>query len=295
MVNLNDILANAQGGDALDQFARQYNLTPQQTDAAVDALLPAFSIALKQAASSPDGLARLFQLMTQSNYQSAFDDPSTAFGGQGRQTGNQALDALFGSPDVSRAVAQQASQFAGVGPDIIKRMLPIIAAMLIGGLFKSGTQGGGSSAGTGGGGLGDILGSILGQLGGVGGGGGGFPGGQRAPAPQQAPQPQQQDPQQVPDIGDILGQILGGVLGGGVARGGMPDGSDTNTPQPGSQRGSTPGLDELSELTKKLDARGVSGQALFGEMFDSGRNVQQDHVDNLQKVFESFLGGGRRG
>ena len=43
MLPLFDMLANAQNGQAMDMLARQFNLSQQQTRAAVEALLPAFS------------------------------------------------------------------------------------------------------------------------------------------------------------------------------------------------------------------------------------------------------------
>ena len=44
MATLQDILANAQHGDAINLLGKAYNLTPEQTEAAVTALLPAISM-----------------------------------------------------------------------------------------------------------------------------------------------------------------------------------------------------------------------------------------------------------
>ena len=52
---------------------------------------------------------------------------------------------VFGSKDVSRKVAAAASAKTGVDTDILKKMLPIVAAMAMGGL---GRQAAASGAGT---------------------------------------------------------------------------------------------------------------------------------------------------
>ena len=104
--------------------------------------------------------------------------------------GNNVLGQIFGNKDTSRAVADDAAQKSGLSPDLLKKMLPIVAMLavgylathgkssqpaeggttpaedhddgLLGGLLK-GSIGGGGLLGTtvGGGG---ILGSILGGL-----------------------------------------------------------------------------------------------------------------------------------
>ena len=51
--------------------------------------------------------------------------------------GNNVLGQLFGSKEVSNAVAAQAAATTGVGQAILKQMLPVIAAMVMGGLSKS--------------------------------------------------------------------------------------------------------------------------------------------------------------
>ena len=50
--------------------------------------------------------------------------------------GNNVLALIFGSKDVSRAVAAQAEQMSGIGQDIYKQMLPVIANTMMGGFFK---------------------------------------------------------------------------------------------------------------------------------------------------------------
>ena len=52
-----------------------------------------------------------------------------------------------GSKEVSRQVASHASQQTGVSSDILKKMLPVVATMVMGGLSKQSNTGGGALAG----------------------------------------------------------------------------------------------------------------------------------------------------
>ena len=44
-----------------------------------------------------------------------------AFSREGREAGNEVLATMFGSPEASRAVADQAQQFSGVTSSILKK------------------------------------------------------------------------------------------------------------------------------------------------------------------------------
>jgi len=238
-MNLFDMLAQSQGGNGMDALAKQFGLSPSQTQSAVEALMPAFSNAFRQNAADPYGLGGLLTALASGQHAKYAQDATKAFSPQGLAEGKGILGHLFGSKDLSRAVAAQASQATGIGQDILKQMLPAIASMLMGSLFKqtntqmqAGTFGASNPLGEiieqmmrgGGGGraapqqsdnpLGDILGQILG--GGQGGQSGGnnplgdilgqvLGGGQAQPQRRQAPQGAGDNP-----LGDILGQILGG-------------------------------------------------------------------------------------
>ncbi len=136
MLNLFEMFARAQGGAAMDMLSRQFRLSPQQTEAAVEALLPAFIIGLQRMASTPDGLYKLANLMAQSTYQSLFNRPAGTLDESGEQAGNAALSAIFGPPEMTRAIADQAAQFAGIGSAAMQRMLPLMTAMLLGGMSQ---------------------------------------------------------------------------------------------------------------------------------------------------------------
>ena len=167
MPTLYETLNNAHDGEGMTALGREFGLTPTQTEAAVTALLPAISTGLKQSTATLDGLGNLFSVMgQQQDLQDMYDDPETAFGPEGISAGKDALSVIFGSPDVSRAVIDHAQNFSGVSSDILKKMLPVLAGVVVSGLMRSSSSGKSAPPelpASSGGSLGDILGQIFGR------------------------------------------------------------------------------------------------------------------------------------
>jgi hypothetical protein len=64
-------------------------------------------------------------------------DEASALGGAGTiDDGNGILGHVFGSKDVSRQVASRAASQTGIGADVLKAMLPVVAAMMMGSMSK---------------------------------------------------------------------------------------------------------------------------------------------------------------
>ncbi|ANL39297.1 UNVERIFIED_ORG: hypothetical protein M2312_004627 [Rhizobium esperanzae] len=139
MLPLFDMMMQAQNGAAMEAVARQFNLAQEQAAKAMAALMPAFSAGLKRSTSNPYDFVGLMQAVASGNYARYFEDMSRAFTPEGISDGNNILAQLFGSKEVSRAVAAQAAQMTGIGQDIYKQMLPVLADTLMGGLFKQST------------------------------------------------------------------------------------------------------------------------------------------------------------
>ncbi|MGL4240638.1 MAG: DUF937 domain-containing protein [Beijerinckiaceae bacterium] len=191
MMNLFEMMVQAQGGNAVNNMARQFGLDASQAQNAMEALLPAFSTGLQQQAATPQGLESLLQMFGGGQYQGFHDADGDGIPDNAQTQGNDILGQLFGGKEVSRAVAAQASAMSGVSSAIIKQMLPVMASMLMGGLFKGAMNNG--------------LGGLMGQAmqGGLGNMMGGMMGGQ----------PQQQAGGGL--LGGLLGNLMGGMMGGG--------------------------------------------------------------------------------
>jgi hypothetical protein len=82
--------------------------------------------------------------------------------------GNEILGQIFGSKEVSRTVAQNAASQTGISPDLLKKMLPMVAMLITGYMAKHGGAGTPASSAPQGptsasdGGLGGLLGGLLG-------------------------------------------------------------------------------------------------------------------------------------
>ncbi|WP_349957539.1 DUF937 domain-containing protein [Rhizobium sp. ZPR3] len=136
MLPLFDMMMQAQNGAATEAMARQFNLAQEQATKAMAALMPAFSSGFKRSATDPYNFVGVMQDISSGNYAKYFEDMTKAFTPEGIADGNAVLGRLFGSKDVSRAIAAQAAQMTGIGQEIYKRMLPAMADTLMGGLFK---------------------------------------------------------------------------------------------------------------------------------------------------------------
>ncbi|MEO9339447.1 DUF937 domain-containing protein [Mesorhizobium sp. SB112] len=283
MLPLFDMLANAQNGNGLEALSRQFGLSQKQTQSAVEALLPAFSQGLRRNTADPYGMGSFVTAMASGQHAKYFEDAGKAFSPSGVEEGNGILGHLFGSKDLSRAVAGQAAQATGIGQDVLKQMLPVIASMIMGGLFKQSTN----QAQAGGfGGSGNPLGEIIEQM--MRQGGGGAAPQQQQSAPAENPfgkmlqdmfgggtpgAPQRQPQGQSPYGENPLGKIFEDMLGGGRAQ---------PTPEPQPQTRSEPS---------------PSGRAknpyddLFGQMFDTGRKQRDDYQQGMESIFDQFTKG----
>ncbi len=232
MFNLYEILRNAQGGQAIDNLAAQFNITPDEADAAVKAVMPALSEELLKRASHPIGLGSFVGALGEGQHLAAFADPAAAQEPATVQKGGDNLSQILGSESAREQIVLRASSATGISSDMLTRMLPVIASMIFGGLTKSlQNQGFGGIIGqlanaAGQGGLGPILGQIL--------------GGNTSPPPNNPRDSSTSSPAGGSGgLGSILGQIL---------RGGQNPGGPSQSPAPGAGPGPTGGQGSLGGI-----------------------------------------------
>lgn len=166
-----EILAAMQQMGAIQSMARDLGVSEEQATSGAAALLPAILGGFKkQAQAQPAGLAGLAGMLGGLGGGGLLDnvlgsEPTDASRGDG------VLAQIFGSKDVSRTVAENATGPSGLDPALLKKMLPILAMLVAGYMAKRGGEGANAEEG-GGGGLGGLLGGILGggQSGATGGG-----------------------------------------------------------------------------------------------------------------------------
>lgn len=155
-MNLTDILAQAGG---IESMAKELGIPPAMAKQGADALLPAILGGFKKQAQSGGGIEGLGGLLGQLGGGGLLD---SVLGSQPTPVsqGNDVLGQIFGSKDVSRTVAGQASVQTGIDSGILKQMLPMLAMMVAGYMAKQGGQSGESGGLSGG--LGGMLGNVLG-------------------------------------------------------------------------------------------------------------------------------------
>lgn len=334
MIDLYQMMMQAQGGYAVDNLARQFGLSREQAEAAVSALLPAFSTSLKRNTDQPGDLSAFLNALGSGRHMDYYENAMAAFTPQAMMEGNGILGHLFGSPEVSRAVAAQAAATTGLGQAILKQMLPVIASMIMGGLFKN--MGGA-------GGQGGFLGTLIENMlkGGLAGMGGSAPQTRRAGADNPfgdlleqmmgggARQGGGAGRSAAPDnpFGDMLDQMFGGGArqggGSGQRSGGAPDnpfgdildqmfGGGARQQGGGGQRQGGAPDNPLGDIFDQMFGGGQRraeapapeaepeapssprGKDIFGEMFEAGRQVQKDYQKNIDDIFDAYLEGMRR-
>lgn len=287
MLPLFDMLTQAQNGRGMELLAKQFNLSQQQAQLAVEALLPAFSQGLKRNTSDPYDLGGFLSAMASGQHAKYFENASRAFSQQGVEEGNGILGHLFGSKDLSRAVAAQAAQATGIGQQVLQQMLPVIASMIMGGLFKQSTNQMQAAGNTGNNPLAEIIEQMMRQ-----GGLGGMLGGQ--PAPQQKA-PQQQNPFD-PLGNNPLGKVLQDMFGGGgntaqAPGGANPWGKILEDMLGGGQR-QEPEPETAPEKAAKPSGRAKNPyDDLFGKMFETGRQQRDEYQKGMESIFDQFRRG----
>lgn len=128
-MQLTDILAQMGG---LQSMARELGVSESQAASGTEALLPAILGGFKrQAQAQPSGLEGLGGLLGQLGGGGLLDEV-LASEPTNLDRGNDVLGQIFGSREVSRAVAQNASTQTGLDTSLLKKMLPMLAMVVAG-------------------------------------------------------------------------------------------------------------------------------------------------------------------
>ena len=135
-MNILDAIVNAQDGVAVQQLGSQVGLAPDQATAALSALMPALAGGFQRNIQSQGGLESLMGAVSSGNHGQYIDNPTTLAEPSAVTDGNGILGHLLGSKDASREVATQAAAQTGLSADVLKRMLPLAATLMMGAFAK---------------------------------------------------------------------------------------------------------------------------------------------------------------
>lgn len=158
-MQINDILAQMGG---LQSVARELGVSEADVAKGAEALVPAILGGVKKQVQSQgvgsEGLGGLLSQLGGGLLENVLSPQPTDVG-----QGNNVLGQIFGSKEVSRAVADNAAAQSGLDPALLKKMLPMLAMLVTGYMAR---QGGGSAGGSGDG-AGGLVGALTGALGGL--------------------------------------------------------------------------------------------------------------------------------
>jgi hypothetical protein len=158
MDNVDDLVASI----PMNALADQLGVDSATAESAVRQALPALLGGLQANAADPAGAASLA---------GALDDHSPALVAGGvdlnqvdTTDGEKIVGNIFGS-NTDQVAQTLGGNLGGVSSDLIKKLLPLLAPIVLS-YLSSRMRGGGANQGEAGDGVGDLLGSILGAMGG---------------------------------------------------------------------------------------------------------------------------------
>jgi hypothetical protein len=254
MFNFIDIMRAAQGGQAIENMARQFGLTPDQTRHAVAALLPAFAMGLHQAASRPNQLEQLFEAMRSGRFDAFFDNSRSAFSKSAFSSGEDVMSQMFGSTELARQIAEQSAAFSGITAETANRMMPLVASTLMGGMAKSAHE--------------KDFATVFGQM----------------MNPLQPPEP----PPPANPWEQMFGAMMAGIPGAAQAPEAPPKSENPFEEMLAAMlRASTPGE---PEPPPKSEAERATEEvfANYQKMLQVGRALQDQHLNALKMIFDNF-------
>ena len=162
-MNILDAIVNAQDGAAVEQLGSQVGLPADQVTAALSALMPALAGGFQRNIQNQDGLESLMTALSSGNHGQYLDNPTSLADQSAVIDGNGILGHLLGSKDASRAVANRAAAQTGLSADVIKRLLPLAATLMMGAFAKQSRHPSAAGFGGAGGGIGAMLTPLLDQ------------------------------------------------------------------------------------------------------------------------------------
>jgi hypothetical protein len=178
----------------IGQIAKQLGVSEAEASTAVAAALPTLVKGLEANAKDPSGAAKLGKALKGKS--TSLVEGGISLADVDTKDGEKIVSHIFGgkSDDVASKLGGLGDS-GGLGSDLTKQLLAILAPIVLAWILKKVT-GGGGSAETSEGGIGDILGQVLTGSSGGGSSSGGI-------------------------LESVLGQVLGGSSGGSSSSGGL--------------------------------------------------------------------------
>ncbi len=171
MVDLSELLQAAHGGDAVTALAQKYGISQEQAKAALAALSPALAQGVQNHLQNPEGFSQILGHLNDPAHQAAYGDVAGVDAPAAANAGGDLLGQIFGGSANVEQIVQHIGQETGLSPDLLNKLMPVVASMTMGGVAKSLQEGGlggllqqfGGAAGQNGV-LGGIFGAVVGAI-----------------------------------------------------------------------------------------------------------------------------------
>ena len=134
MPTILDLLSKQLGGTAISQMSSQLNTNPNQTEAAVSALLPTLLGAMARNTSRKGGAQALLGALDRDHDGSVLDDVAGFLQKPDEGTGNGILRHVLG--DKRGTVEQGVSKASGLDPAAVAKLMTTLAPLVMGALGK---------------------------------------------------------------------------------------------------------------------------------------------------------------
>lgn len=144
-MNISDILLGNQNTGVISEIAHKFDLSEEQARDAVGSLIPALNRGLQHRSNNEIGVNDILDALGKGGHTKYLDEPEILTKKETTADGKSILGHIFGSKDVSRNVAKDAANKTGLASSIMKKMLPIVASMVMASLSKK-VFGGGSGS-----------------------------------------------------------------------------------------------------------------------------------------------------
>lgn len=150
-MNILETILQSQGGGLVRQLAGTLGVDERSVQSVMGQVVPALARGIQRNATSEAGISSLFNALAKGDHQRYLDHPERLAEQATQQDGNAILGHIFGSKDVSRNVAGYAARETGVSTSVIKKLLPLLAPVVMGALSSRASSagvlsGGGSSS-----------------------------------------------------------------------------------------------------------------------------------------------------
>ena len=144
-MNLMQMVLGGQEENQIQQLAKTFGIGEAQVQEAMAQMVPALSRGLQTNISSESGLDGLMQALQTGDHRKYVEQPETLAEEGAVQEGNAILGHILGGKDASRALADEAHAQTGLDTGMLKKMLPVVASLVMGSLSKQAADTGLSS------------------------------------------------------------------------------------------------------------------------------------------------------